>query len=157
MNLPKQQLFLIHSIYLFSSITSSAVFKRWTFDVTTFKVKMKFVAFPATEYDEVLSGYQPGQMAERWKTAQAFDPADNPRKLHQTFKVLNSQDVPTDNWRGDTNSEKSTLIRALNCVCIFPRKDVSVGSSLQFGGEKFRDTQNILENVTLSRLLLRIS
>jgi hypothetical protein len=23
---------------------------------------MRFVAFPATEYDEVLSGYQPGQM-----------------------------------------------------------------------------------------------
>jgi hypothetical protein len=27
---------------------------------------MGFVAFPATEYDEVLSGYQPGQMIERW-------------------------------------------------------------------------------------------
>jgi hypothetical protein len=26
---------------------------------------MGFVAFPATEYDEVLSGYQPGQMVER--------------------------------------------------------------------------------------------
>jgi len=26
---------------------------------------MRFVAFPATEYDEVLSGYQPGQMVER--------------------------------------------------------------------------------------------
>jgi hypothetical protein len=25
---------------------------------------MRFVAFPATEYDEVLSGYQPGQMVE---------------------------------------------------------------------------------------------
>jgi len=25
---------------------------------------MRFVAFPATEYDEVLSGYQPGQMIE---------------------------------------------------------------------------------------------
>jgi hypothetical protein len=28
------------------------------------KIK-RFVAFPATEYDEVLSGYQPGQMVER--------------------------------------------------------------------------------------------
>jgi hypothetical protein len=28
------------------------------------KHEMRFVAFPATEYDEVLSGYQPGQMVE---------------------------------------------------------------------------------------------
>jgi hypothetical protein len=28
-------------------------------------VEMRFVALPATEYDEVLSGYQPGQMVER--------------------------------------------------------------------------------------------
>jgi hypothetical protein len=27
-------------------------------------VPMRFVAFPATEYDEVLLGYQPGQMVE---------------------------------------------------------------------------------------------
>jgi hypothetical protein len=27
--------------------------------------EMRFVAFPVTEYDEVLSGYQPGQMVER--------------------------------------------------------------------------------------------
>jgi hypothetical protein len=27
--------------------------------------KVRFVAFPATEYDEVLSGYQLGQMVER--------------------------------------------------------------------------------------------
>jgi hypothetical protein len=26
---------------------------------------LRSVAFPATEYDEVLSGYQPGQMVER--------------------------------------------------------------------------------------------
>jgi hypothetical protein len=26
---------------------------------------MRFVAFRATEYDEVFSGYQPGQMVER--------------------------------------------------------------------------------------------
>jgi hypothetical protein len=26
---------------------------------------MRFVAFPATEYDEVLLGYQPGQMVEQ--------------------------------------------------------------------------------------------
>jgi hypothetical protein len=26
---------------------------------------LRFVAFPATEYDEILSGYQPGQMVER--------------------------------------------------------------------------------------------
>jgi len=32
---------------------------------------MRFVAFPATEYDEVLLGYQPGH-----------DPADSPRELH---------------------------------------------------------------------------
>jgi hypothetical protein len=31
------------------------------------KSVMSFVAFPATEYDEVLSGYQPGQMVERCK------------------------------------------------------------------------------------------
>jgi hypothetical protein len=30
--------------------------------------KMRFVAFPVTEYDEVLSGYQPGQIVERRKT-----------------------------------------------------------------------------------------
>jgi hypothetical protein len=29
-------------------------------------LEMKFVAFLATEYDEVFSGYQPGQMVERW-------------------------------------------------------------------------------------------
>jgi hypothetical protein len=34
---------------------------------------LRFIAFPATEYDEVFSGYQPGQ---------PFDPADSPRKLH---------------------------------------------------------------------------
>jgi len=28
---------------------------------------MRFVACPATEYDEVLSGYQRGQMVEWWK------------------------------------------------------------------------------------------
>jgi hypothetical protein len=26
---------------------------------------VRFVAFPVTEYDEVLSGYQPGQMVKR--------------------------------------------------------------------------------------------
>jgi hypothetical protein len=26
--------------------------------------EVRFVAFPATEYDEVFSGYQPGQMVE---------------------------------------------------------------------------------------------
>jgi hypothetical protein len=61
---------------------------------------MRFVAFPATEYDEVFSGYQPGQMVERRKnqrledhlcprpqgffTVQPYDPADSPRKLHHT-------------------------------------------------------------------------
>jgi hypothetical protein len=29
------------------------------------ELEVRFVAFPATEYDEVLSGYQPGQMVER--------------------------------------------------------------------------------------------
>jgi hypothetical protein len=29
---------------------------------------MRFVAFPATVYDEALSGYQPGQMVESEKT-----------------------------------------------------------------------------------------
>jgi hypothetical protein len=28
-------------------------------------VDLRFVAFPATEYDEVLLGYQPGQMVEQ--------------------------------------------------------------------------------------------
>jgi hypothetical protein len=31
--------------------------------VTT--MQLRFVAFPATEYDEVFSGYQPGQMVDR--------------------------------------------------------------------------------------------
>jgi len=34
---------------------------------------MRFVAFPATEYDEVFSGYQPGQMVERWKNQRFED------------------------------------------------------------------------------------
>jgi len=34
---------------------------------------MRFVAFPATEYDEVLSGYQPGQMVERWENQRFED------------------------------------------------------------------------------------
>jgi hypothetical protein len=34
---------------------------------------LRFVAFPATEFDEVFSGYQP---------------ADSPRKLHQTILYL---------------------------------------------------------------------
>jgi hypothetical protein len=53
---------------------------------------MRFVAFPATAYDEVFSGYQPGQMVERWKN-QRFEDHLCPRpqgtslvmtrKLHQ--------------------------------------------------------------------------
>jgi hypothetical protein len=27
--------------------------------------EMRFVAFPATEYDEILLGYQPGQVVEQ--------------------------------------------------------------------------------------------
>jgi hypothetical protein len=27
-------------------------------------LEVRFVAFPATEYDEVFSGYQPGQLVE---------------------------------------------------------------------------------------------
>jgi hypothetical protein len=65
--------------------------------MSTFWNYVRFVAFPATEYDEVFSGYQPGQMVERWKTededrdglrnvgfftVQPFDPADSPRELH---------------------------------------------------------------------------
>jgi hypothetical protein len=67
---------------------------------------VRFVAFPATEYGEVLSGYQPGQMVERLAnqrfedpeeedrdgvrnvgllSAQPFDPADSPRELHHTL------------------------------------------------------------------------
>jgi len=30
-----------------------------------FSFVVRFVAFPATEYDEVFSGYQPGYMVER--------------------------------------------------------------------------------------------
>jgi hypothetical protein len=37
--------------------------------------EMRFDAFPATEYDEVFSGYPP------------FDPADSPRKLHHTADI----------------------------------------------------------------------
>jgi hypothetical protein len=28
-------------------------------------LEVRFVAFPATEYDEFFSGYQPGQLVER--------------------------------------------------------------------------------------------
>jgi len=52
--------------------------------------KLRFVAFPATEYDEVFSGYQLGQMV--WlsgeKTTQPFDLADSLRKLHRCKKLL---------------------------------------------------------------------
>jgi hypothetical protein len=34
---------------------------------------VRFVAFPATEYDEVLSGYQPGQMVERFANQRSED------------------------------------------------------------------------------------
>jgi len=34
---------------------------------------MRFIAFLATEYDEVFSGYQLGQMVEWWKN-QHFEP-----------------------------------------------------------------------------------
>jgi hypothetical protein len=30
-------------------------------------IRLRFVAFPATEYDEVSSGYQPSQMVEWWE------------------------------------------------------------------------------------------
>jgi hypothetical protein len=64
---------------------------------------LRFVAFPATVYDEVLSGYQPGQMVEPWEnqrfedhlcprpqgasTALPFDPVDSPRKLHDSIST----------------------------------------------------------------------
>jgi hypothetical protein len=54
-----------------------------------------FVAFPVTEYDEVLSGYQPGEMVEDKDrdglrnvgllTAQPSDLADSLRELHHIF------------------------------------------------------------------------
>jgi hypothetical protein len=73
---------------------------------------MRFVAFPATEYDEVLLGYQPGQMVEQWKnqhfedhlcpcpqvgifTVQPFDPADSLRELHQPVNCP-SKSCPVD-------------------------------------------------------------
>jgi len=34
---------------------------------------MRFVAFPATEYDEVLSRYHAGQIVERWKNQRFED------------------------------------------------------------------------------------
>jgi hypothetical protein len=41
--------------------------KKWKYNgmVHQLFTEMRFVAFPATEYDEVLSGYQPGQKVER--------------------------------------------------------------------------------------------
>jgi hypothetical protein len=47
---------------------------------------MTLVVFPANEYDEVLSGYQPCQTVD----AQPFDPADSPRELHHTlfFQIM---------------------------------------------------------------------
>jgi hypothetical protein len=48
---------------------------------------MRFVAFPATEYDEVLSGCQVKWLSSE-KTAQPFDLADSPRELHHDFILL---------------------------------------------------------------------
>jgi hypothetical protein len=45
----------------------------------------KSVAFPATEYNEVLSGYQPGRMVERCKN-QRFE--DHPCPLPQGEQLL---------------------------------------------------------------------
>jgi hypothetical protein len=64
---------------------------------------MRFFAFPVTEYEEVLSGCQLGQMVEQWKnqcfedhlcphpqgtslTSQPFDLAGSLRELHHTYR-----------------------------------------------------------------------
>jgi hypothetical protein len=36
--------------------------------LTATYVNLRFVTFLVTEYDEVFSGYQPGQLVEQWKT-----------------------------------------------------------------------------------------
>jgi hypothetical protein len=51
---------------------STSDWRRSTWKVTCFTAwklhgVRRFVAFPATEYDEVFSGYQPGQIVEKWK------------------------------------------------------------------------------------------
>jgi hypothetical protein len=45
---------------------------------------IRFVAFPATEYDEVLLGYQPGQMVELWENQHFED-----HLLEMVFSPLN--------------------------------------------------------------------
>jgi hypothetical protein len=54
---------------IFSCYLWSYCIMVWQFlDDRLVKIQMRFVAFPATDYDEVLSGYQPGQMVEQWKS-----------------------------------------------------------------------------------------
>jgi hypothetical protein len=48
------------------------------------KFNLRFVAFPATEYDEVPSGYQPGQRVERWKI-QRFEDHLCPRPQYPEY------------------------------------------------------------------------
>jgi hypothetical protein len=62
---------------------------------------MRFVAFPATEYDEVLSGYHPvkwlsGEQINVSKTIsdlvlRVLVLADSPRKLHHRLKSLGAR------------------------------------------------------------------
>jgi hypothetical protein len=51
---------------------------------------MRYVAFAATEYEEVLSSYQPGQMVGRWK---------NQRLENHLFQHLLSDYKPEDEDR----------------------------------------------------------
>jgi hypothetical protein len=47
------------------------------------------VAFPATEYDEVLLGYQMGQMVERWKNQRFEDQTSTLRTITEmVFEML---------------------------------------------------------------------
>jgi hypothetical protein len=51
---------------------------------------LRFVAFPATKYDEVLSGYQPGQMVEQWKNQRFKDHlCPIPQGFFLAFSLLN--------------------------------------------------------------------
>jgi hypothetical protein len=58
--------------------------------------EVRFAAFPATKYDEVLSGEdRDGLRNVGLLTAQPFDPADSLRELHQTMNIPNFICLPT--------------------------------------------------------------
>jgi hypothetical protein len=73
---------------------------------------LRFVAFLATEYDEVFLSYQLGQMVEDkdrdglqntgFFTTQPYDPADSPRKLHHIQRFHGNEDPRHSHLSCDT-------------------------------------------------------